>query len=89
MNTIDYILNTRSIKSNNKVTSKELFSNIKLDVHHLKVFGCKIYVHDHQEKKTKLEPIAFEWIFVGYDDEHLKCTNVTILRRGKWLLLEM
>jgi hypothetical protein len=60
MNTIDYILNTHSIKSNNKVTPKELFSNVKLDVHHLKVFGRKIYVHDHPKKKAKLEPIPFE-----------------------------
>jgi hypothetical protein len=54
MNTIDYILNTCLIKSNNKVTPKELFTNVKLDVHHLKVLGCKIYVHGHQEKNRKV-----------------------------------
>jgi hypothetical protein len=54
MNTIDYILNTCLIKSSNKVTPKELFTNIKLDVHQLKVLGCKIYVHGHQEKNNKV-----------------------------------
>ncbi len=54
MNTIDYILNTCLIKSNNKVIPKELLTNVKLDVHHLKVLGCKIYVHGHQEKNSKV-----------------------------------
>jgi hypothetical protein len=32
------------------------------------MFGSKIYVHILKEGRMKLEPIAFEGIFVGYDE---------------------
>jgi hypothetical protein len=68
VNTSAYILNRCWTKSNNMIIPKELFSGVKLDVHHLRMFGLKIYVHIFKEGRMKLEPIAFEGIFVGYDD---------------------
>jgi hypothetical protein len=47
---------------------KEFFSSIKFDVHHLRMFGSNIYVHIFKKGRMKLEPIAFESIFVGYDE---------------------
>ncbi len=68
MNTSTYILNRCLTKSNNMIILEELFSSIKLDVHHLRMFGRKIYVHILKEGRMKLEPITFEGIFVGHDE---------------------
>jgi len=68
VNTSTCILNRCLIKSNNMIILKELFSSIKLDVHHLRMFGSNIYVHILKEGRMKLELIPFEGIFVGYDE---------------------
>ncbi len=68
MNTFIYILNRCLTKSNNMIILEELFSGIKLDVHHLKMFGCKIHFHIFKKGRMKLEQITFEGIFVGYDE---------------------
>jgi len=68
MNMSTYILNRCPTKSNNMIILKEFFSSIKFDVHHLRMFGSNIYVHIFKKGRMKLEPIAFESIFVGYDE---------------------
>jgi len=62
------ILNRCPTKSNNKITSKELFFGIKPYLDHLRVFGCKSYVHILKEKRKKLSPKAFERIMARYDE---------------------
>lgn len=37
---------------------KEAFMGVKLDISHLRIFHCPIYIHVPKEKTTKLEPIG-------------------------------
>ena len=43
-----------------------MFTGKKLEVSHLKIFGCTVYVHIPKEKSTKLDPFGKKGIFVGY-----------------------
>ena len=47
-------------------TPEELFKGKKHEVSHLKIFGCLVYVHIPNEKRTKLDPSRKKGIFVGY-----------------------
>jgi len=40
------------------MTLEKKFTGKKLDVSHLKVFGCIAYVHVPDEKRSKLDPKA-------------------------------
>ena len=43
-----------------------MYTGKKLEVSHLKIFGCPVYVHIPKEKITKLDPSRKNRIFVGY-----------------------
>ncbi|MCO5568696.1 hypothetical protein L7F22_022395 [Adiantum nelumboides] len=59
------------------VTPEEKFSGKKLDLGHLKVFGCIAYVHVLDELRTNLDPKTEKCIFIGYSLEQngYKCYN--------------
>ena len=46
---------------------EEKYASRKLDISHLKVFGCIAYVHVPNERRTKLDPKAekmhLHWLF--------------------------
>jgi len=50
------------------MTPKEAFSGKKLDIGHVRIFGCITYSYIPKEKRTKLEPIVEKGIFVGYSE---------------------
>jgi hypothetical protein len=37
-------------------TPEEVFSRIKPEVGHQRIFGCLVYIHVPKEKRTKMEP---------------------------------
>ena len=41
---------------------------MKLDVSHLRIFGCLVYIHVPKEKRSKLEPSGKKGTFVGYSE---------------------
>jgi hypothetical protein len=43
-----------------------MFTGKKIEVIHLKIFGCPIFLHIPKEKRTKLDPSGNKGIFVGY-----------------------
>jgi hypothetical protein len=47
-------------------TPEEMLSENKLEVSHLKIFGCPVFVHITKEKRNKLDPSGKKGIFVGY-----------------------
>ena len=49
-------------------TSEEVFSSKKLEVNHLRIFDCPVYIHIPKEKRTKLDPSGKKGIFVGYSE---------------------
>ncbi len=59
------------------MTPEEKFTGKKLDVSHLRVFGCITYVHVLNEKRSKLDPKAKKCIFIGYSLEQkgYRCFN--------------
>ena len=59
-------------------TPKEMFSGEKLEVSHLRIFRCPVYIHVPKEKRTKLEPSRRKGIFVDYS-ESSKAFRVYIL----------
>jgi hypothetical protein len=59
-------------------TPEEMFTGEKLEVSHLRIFGCPVYVHVPKDKRSKLDPSGNKGIFVGYN-ETLKAYRVYIL----------
>ena len=49
-------------------TLEEVFFRKKLEVSHLRIFGCPVYIHIPKEKRTKLDPSGKKGIFVGYSE---------------------
>ena len=52
---IVYILNRYAIISLNKITPYEAWFEIKSNLQHLKVFGCRAYVHVNDERRRMLD----------------------------------
>ena len=49
-------------------TPEEAFFGKKLEVNHLRIFGCLVYIHILKEKRTKLDPSGRKGIFVGHSE---------------------
>lgn len=59
-------LRIRSPTAGGTATPFELFFGIKPDVSHLKVFGCRAYIHIPKQLRRKLDSKAQRGVFVGY-----------------------
>ena len=59
--------NVTPIKRADYKTPTELWSGIKPNISHLRVFGCQAWVHILKKRRSKLEPKSREMIFVGYE----------------------
>jgi hypothetical protein len=54
--TIVYVQNRLSHSALGFKTTEEMFDRKKLEVIHLKIFSCPVFVHIPKEKRTKLDP---------------------------------
>ena len=63
-------LPTRAVSENK--TPHELFLQKKPSVAHIRIFGCRVYVHVPDEKRSKLDSKAVKGFFVGLS-ENKKC----------------
>lgn len=62
-----YLIN-RSINANlDNATPEEIWTNKKVDVSNLKLFGSTVMVHIPKEKRRKLDYKSEKMVFVGYD----------------------
>ena len=61
-----YVQNRLSHSALGFKTLEEMFTGKKLEVSHLKIFGCLVFIHIPKEKRNKLEPSGKKGIFVGY-----------------------
>jgi hypothetical protein len=59
-------------------TPGEVLSWIKLEVGHLRIFGCLVYIHVPKEKRTKMEPLGKKGVFLGYN-ENSKAYRIYVL----------
>lgn len=69
VNTAVYLKNRSPTVAVQKMTPEEAWTGRKVDLSHLKVFGCRAFVHIPDEKRTKWDPKSKEFVFVGYCDE--------------------
>jgi hypothetical protein len=60
-----YVQNRLSHSALGFKTPEEMFTRKKLEVSHLKIFGCPVFIHIPKEKRNKLEPFGKKGIFVG------------------------
>jgi hypothetical protein len=49
-------------------TPEEVFSGIKPELGHLRIFRCPVYIHVPKEKRTNMEPSGKKGVFVGYSE---------------------
>ena len=66
--TIVYVQNISPHRVLGNKTPEEMFSGEKLEVIHLRIFGCPVYLHVPKEKRSKLELLGRKGIFVGYSE---------------------
>ena len=66
--TVVYLQNRSPHKAVGSRTLEEVFTGVRPDVGHFKMFGCLTFSHVPSEKRTKLEPTAEKGIFVGYNE---------------------
>ena len=64
--TIVYVQNRISYNALRFKTPEEMLTGKNPEVSHLKIFGCRVYIHIPKEKRTKLETSEDKGIFIGY-----------------------
>jgi hypothetical protein len=69
VNTAVYVLNRCPTKSVDGMTLFEAWHGRKLVVHHLRTFGCIMYVRNTTPHLKKLEDHGRKMIFVGYESD--------------------
>ena len=63
-----YVQNRSSHIALGDKTLEEAFTSENLEVGHLRIFGCPIYIHVLEEKRMKMEPSGKKGTFVGYSE---------------------
>jgi hypothetical protein len=63
--TVVYVQNQLSHSALGFKTPEEMFTGKKLEVSHLKIFGCPMFIHILKEKRNKLEPFSKEGNICG------------------------
>lgn len=63
--TVVHVQNRSPHKILGSKTPEEVFTWKKPEVSHLRIFGCQVYIHVPNEKRTKLEPSGKKSAFVG------------------------
>ncbi|BES98092.1 Hydra magnipapillata [Nesidiocoris tenuis] len=67
-NTAVHIMNRSPTKRLKNATPQEIWTGVRADLSHLRVFGCPAFAHVPKERRRKLDPKAESLIFVGYSD---------------------
>ena len=63
-----YLVNRSPSSAMEDKTPKDVWTNKKPSLSHLRVFGCDVYVHVPKQKRTKLDIKYEKCIFIGYKD---------------------
>ncbi len=66
LDTATYLRNRSPTKCLDQVTPEEVWSGVKPDVRHLRVFGCKTYSHVPKEERGKLDVKTRSGLMLGY-----------------------
>lgn len=63
--TAAYIVNRLPSKQQ-QPSPEEIWTGLKPDLQHMRVFGCRAMAHIPKELRTKFQPKSKSFIFVGY-----------------------
>lgn len=66
--TVEYIYN-RTLTSSINAIPDEVFFGKKIDVYHLRAFGCRVMVMNTSNSRRKLDRKSTQMIFIGYDPD--------------------
>ena len=66
--TMVYVQNRTPPRVLENKTPEKVFSGKKLEVSHLKLFSCSMYIHIPKEKRTKLDPSEKKGILGVYSE---------------------
>lgn len=66
---ITYVLNRSPTSALQDQTPEEVWSGLKLNVKHFRVFGCIGHVHIPEAKRTKLDDKSCKCVFLGVSEE--------------------
>src|SRR5688572_4940396 len=76
-NTAVYLINRLPTKAlDNGMTPYEAWYGKKPTFNHLRIFGCKAYVHVPKQKRKRFESKTLPCIFLGYDANTTKIWRV-------------
>ncbi|GAB2283017.1 hypothetical protein Dimus_039573 [Dionaea muscipula] len=64
-----YLLNRCPTKNVEDMTPQEVWSGVRPNISHLKVFGCLAYAHIPNQKRLKLDDKSVPYVFIGYDNK--------------------
>ncbi|CAB0004008.1 unnamed protein product, partial [Nesidiocoris tenuis] len=67
-NTAAYVINRCPTKKLGKSTPEECWTGKKVDLRHLRVFGCKAFAHVLGSQRKKLDDKSKAYTFVGYSE---------------------
>ncbi|KAJ8703697.1 hypothetical protein PYW08_016864 [Mythimna loreyi] len=67
-----YLLNRMSSSQTPNITPMELWSGVKPNLDHIRVFGCEGYVHVPDKLRKKLDSKSYKMMLVGYDNSNYK-----------------
>ncbi|KAF6203143.1 hypothetical protein GE061_003559 [Apolygus lucorum] len=66
LSTATYLKNRSPTKVLRGMTPEEAWTGDRVDLSHLRVFGCRAFAHIPAAKRTKLEAKSKEYVFTGY-----------------------
>ena len=69
VNTMNYLTNRSPTRANGGVSPYQRLFKKPPSLSHLRIFGCIAYVHEPDERRTKLESKSRKCILVGYSEE--------------------
>ncbi|CAL8133282.1 unnamed protein product [Prunus armeniaca] len=71
--TATYLINHLPSRVLDFISPLEVIKGRKIDLSHLKVFGCTCFVHIQASHRDKLDPKAVKCIFLGYSSTQKEC----------------
>ena len=77
--TAAYIINRLPSSVLNSKSPFEVLKGRKIDINHLRIFGCTCFVHVQSKDRDKFDPRASKCVFLGYSSTQkgYKCYNVS------------
>jgi hypothetical protein len=69
VNTANYLTNRSPTRANGGVSPYQRLYKKPPSLHHLRIFGCVVFVHQPDEYRTKLEPKSRKCLLLGYSED--------------------